>query len=149
MNLKQLNKVPLPVLYTAAAMLGIGIAWWLARRAISGVANVVDSVGGALDNGAANVASPNNLVYRGVNGAGHWFFGLDENKTIGTAIYDAFHHEYDPNEGVPNLAGHKKIGSTWYGYDTESSIANAVVAADSQIAKDIATYGGGYGALTK
>lgn len=149
MNMNQLSRVPLPVWYGVAAIVGVGAAYWLAKQAVGVAEKVADNVGRALEDGAADVTSSNNVIYKSVNGAGHWFFGMDKQDTIGTALYGLFHKEYDPNEGVPNLAGHKKIGSTWYGYDTESSIANAVVAADSQIAKDIATYGGGYGALTK
>lgn len=173
MNLSQFQRVPLPVWYGLAVVMG-GLAAWYAVKKTTGV--VVD----ALDKGALDVTSENNLAYRATNQAGRWFFGLDKNATIGTAIYDLLHDEYDPNapepskapakakqpvlgydaakaadlavqanKGVPAIAGHSKKGNVWYGYDVAKAKAAAQEAANSQIAKDVQRYGGGYGALTK
>lgn len=144
MNLSQIQRVPLPVWYGLAVVVG-GLAAWYAVKKTTGA--VVD----ALDKGALDVTSENNLAYRATNQAGQWFFGLDKNATIGTALYDLLHDDYDPNAPAPaaTLPGHTKSGGVWYGYDVAKAKEAAQAAANSQIAKDVQRYGGGYGALTK
>lgn len=140
----KLKRVPLPVWYGVAAVAGVGVAWYLAKKAASAVTE-------ALDNGAIDITSPNNLAYKGTNQAGRWLFGWGEGDTLGGKIYDWFHEEYDPNAPAPaaTLEGHTKSGSVWYGYDRQKANEAAWIAQNSQAARDVAKYGGGYGALTK
>lgn len=150
MNLTQLKRIPLPVWYGVAALVGVGAAYWLVKKATGVVGEVAANVGTALDNGAVDITSDNNLAYRGVNQGMRWFFGMDKNATLGTAIYDLFHKEYDPNAVIPKIVPkYTKQGDVWLGYDRLKANEAAFAAANSQIAKDVATYGGGYGALTK
>lgn len=150
MDLTQLKRIPLPVWYGVAALVGVGAAYWIVKKATGVVGEVAANVGTALDNGAADITSDNNLINRAANQAGHWFFGLDKNNTIGTAIWELFNDDPPLNPPVLNpIAGHNKIGDVWYGYDRQKAREAAQAAASSQIAKDVATYGGGYGALTK
>lgn len=151
---QSLARVPMPVWYVLAG----GVGLFLAYRAIKGTAGLVgqgvksavNAVGGALDDGLINPASPNNALYRGVNQDLKWFGLIDKDQTLGTAIYDWLHpNQIDPTAPVTAQIGYVKSGDVWYGYNRAAADEAARQAANSQIAKDVATYGGGYGSLTK
>lgn len=150
---QSLARVPMQVWYVLAG----GVGMYLAYRAVKGTAGLVgqgvtsaaNAVGESLNNGLINPASPGNALYRGVNQDLKWFGLIDKDQSLGTAIYDWLHpNQIDPTAPTP-IVGPVKDGAVWYGYDRAAAADSARQAATSQIAKDVATYGGGYGSLTK
>lgn len=77
-----------------AIVAGVGLATFLAYKAVKGsasaVGNAFDAAGSVVGTAAqaVNPASSQNLIYRGLNGLGTLVTG-DDGYTVGGALYDA------------------------------------------------------------
>ncbi|WP_293813717.1 hypothetical protein [uncultured Aquitalea sp.] len=119
------------------ALAGGIVAVYLLKKAGETVPIVIDKVSEALDNGALNVTSPNNVVYGTASKVDQWFGIIDKGETPGTQLYKWLH----PNEDkmiADWLAGKTK----GIGPDKKASAAGA---ANDQVTKTKALYGGAGG----
>ena len=79
----------------AGALIGAGLTIWMARKTADAAGSAVSAVGNAV-----NPASPQNLVYTGINSVGDVLDNgsRDSSWSLGTWIYDITH----PSESDPN-----------------------------------------------
>ncbi|MCW3478953.1 hypothetical protein OL229_05160 [Neisseriaceae bacterium JH1-16] len=152
-----LRAVPPTVWLIAAGGLA---AWWIARKAVNVGGEVIDHVSEAVSNAvkdvphtAHNVVStmpPGTLPIPGVQpGVWLWDHAGQAINAVNGARDTVVGWFTSPDNALRNkLAGHTLEGNVWYGYDRTKAAKDAKAAANSQIAKDVQKYGGGYGGLT-
>lgn len=108
---------PAYLLIAGAAAAGLFLAW----RASKIVGDAAQAVGTAIENGAINPASRNNLINRGVEAVGSQVSG-DPNWTLGGTVYDwlnpdvldrVLKGEPVPNAPATSPATEKKTGEWW------------------------------------
>ena len=89
------------MIYVAAGAVVVYLLYRAAKKAGGALAAAADAV---------NPTSANNLAYRGVNSIGASVTG-DQNWSLGGAIYDLLHANYDPNAPAKtnNLVGGSDI----------------------------------------
>ncbi len=122
-----LRAVPVQAWYALAIAGGV---WWAWRSIKGPVSGVLESVGQAVD-----------AVVDGVGEAAGNIAAQVNAPSVTNQTLSRF--------GLKPKGNYRKKGAVWYGYDDNKAKREAQAAANSQIAKDIKQYGGGYGALTK
>jgi hypothetical protein len=99
-----LKKLPVSLQIAVGAVAGLAVLALVAktigvRKVAEGAAGglvggALDIVGGAASGALGAVSNPNNAVYEFYNGAWRAVGVIDENQSIGTAIYDWLHPEW-------------------------------------------------------
>lgn len=130
-----LRAIPMPVWLGVAAAVGVWLAWRKMQAPLASVGEAISDVAEAVAgvaNDAVAVVANSAIVTDARN-----------NDTLRGAVDSRY------GAGVVLTPKTKPKAKVHYGYDVAKSRVDAIKAAQSQIAKDVKKYGGGYGALTK
>ncbi|BBF85391.1 hypothetical protein DLM_1775 [Aquitalea magnusonii] len=121
------------------ALAGGIVAVYVLKKTAETVPVVIDAVSQALDNGAVNPTSSNNVAYGIANRVDKWFGIQDKGETVGTQIYKWMHPSED--QAIADwLAGKNST----FG-NVKPSKADAAKTANAQVNKTKALYGGAGG----
>jgi hypothetical protein len=111
------------------ALAGGIVAVYVLKKTAETVPVVIDKVSDALDNGAINPTSPNNVAYKSTGTVLGWLGVVDKGETLGTQVYKWMHPDED--QAIADWLSGK---NSTFG-NVKPSKSDAVATANAQINK--------------